>query len=213
MQNLGLITSHGFYGTNPRWFGDWRSAGIDAIRAKSPGLHAWVTSTSWSNMDALFVWEIHNNIYSAKVNAIIPWAAVQQSGKWVGGDPNPGTAFRVAAQGGSYTVEPGYYFYKQVCRAGQPGMTVAKVASNDSQISLIAFASNGTKHPDALIVTNIADDAHELPIRVIGTQATTFEAYRTSAQERYVCVGSFPVRDSSIAYTAPPGSVTTFYAC
>ena len=92
-------------------------------------------------------------------------------------------------------------------------MAVAKVASNDSQVSLIAFANNGTGHPDALIAINIADEAHALPIRVTGTEATTFEAYRTSAQERYVPVGTFPVQDGSIAYTAPPGSVTTFYAC
>ena len=50
-------------------------------------------------MDAQFVWEMHNSIYSAKVNAIIPWAAVQRSSRWVGGDPNPGTAIRVDDEG------------------------------------------------------------------------------------------------------------------
>jgi hypothetical protein len=214
IQNLGLITSHGFYGTNPRWYGDWRSAGIDTIRAKRPDLHAWVTSTSWSKMDALFIWEMHNNIYSAKVNAIIPWAAVQWSGKWVGGDPNPGTAFRVVPEGGTYTVEPGYYYYKQVCRAGQPGMAVARVISNDSQITLIAFASNGTKHPDAFVVINISDEATNLAIQVQGTAARTFQAYRTSSSENYISLGS-KTQDNSgvIAYQAPAGSVTTFYAC
>ncbi|MBN1582308.1 MAG: hypothetical protein JXA89_16500 [Anaerolineae bacterium] len=212
VKNLGLITSHGFYGTNPRWYGDWRSVGIDTIRAKKPGLHAWVTSTSWSKMDVFFVWEMHNNIYSAKVNAIIPWAAVQWSGKWVGGDPNPGTAFRVPEKGGSYTVELGYYFYKQVCRAGQPGMAVARVLSNDSQISLIAFAGNGTDNPDAFVVINVDEKTHTLPIQVLGTGAPAFQAFRTSPDERYAPLGEFKVQDGFVSYEATAGSVTTFYA-
>jgi hypothetical protein len=210
-EHLGLITSHGFYGTNPRWYGDWRSVGIDTIRAKRPDVHAWVTSTSWSKMDPYFVWEIHNNIYSAKVNAIIPWAAVQQTGKWVGGDPNPGTAFRVDGKGG-YTIEAGYYYFKQVCRAGQAGMAVAKVLSNDSQVTVIGFAANGTKHPDAFVAINLGEDARRLPIQVVGTDATAFHAYRTSSDERYMDVGQFPVQDGMVTYDAPPLSVTTFYA-
>lgn len=73
LRNLSLITSHGF--RNPRfgrWFGDWRSVGNDILRAKEPGLHSWVTSTSWSKMDVNFVNEIRNQIYAAKVNAVIP---------------------------------------------------------------------------------------------------------------------------------------------
>lgn len=213
LRNLGLITSHGFFGINPgRWFGDWRSAGVDLLRAKRPELRAWVTSTSWAKMDALFIWEMHNNIYGAKANAIIPWAAVQWSGRWVGGDPNPGTAFRVAPEGGSYTVEPGYYFFKQVCRAGQPGMKVARVRCNDSQIALIAFASNDTRNPDAFVVINVGDEACELPIIVRGDEAISFEAYRTSPDENYVALGEFALQGGILGYKAPAGSVTTFYA-
>lgn len=212
VRNVGLITSHGFYGPPGRWYGDWRSVGIDAIRLRRPGLHAWVTSTSWGKMDAAFVWEIHNQIYSAQVNGIIPWAAVQRSGQWAGGDPNPGTAIRVSAEGGSYTVEPGYYFYKQVCRAGQPGMAVVRGMSNDSQVSLIAFANNGLRHPDAFVVINTADQSASLPIRVHGSDATAFEGYRTSPGENYISLGKFTVQGEMLAYQAPPGSVTTFYA-
>lgn len=209
-KNLGLITSHGFYGRNPgRWYGDWRSVGIDGIRASAPGLHAWATSTSWSQMDAFFVWEIHNNIYSAKVNAIIPWATVQRSSKWVGGDPNPGTAIRVDDEG-SYTIERGYYFYKQVCRAGQPGMAVARVRSNDSEISLIAFASNGSGNPDAFVVVNLAEEERDLNIEVVGSTSTSFTAYRSSPSDRYRPLGDYAA-DPEIVYRAPAGSVTTFY--
>lgn len=113
---LGLITSHGFASLSwsNRWYGDWRSAGIDLLREKRPDLHAWVTSTSWAKMDVEFVNQIRSNIYMAKVNAIIPWAGIQVAGRWVGGDPNPGCAFKISTDG-TYYVEPGYYFYKQVC--------------------------------------------------------------------------------------------------
>ncbi len=207
---LGLITSHGFKGA-PRgtWYGDWRSVGVDAIREKRPGLHAWVTSTSWAQMDVWFMDEIRNNIYAAKVNAIIPWAVIQRPGKWVGGDPNPGTAFRVYDDG-HYEILPGYYFFKQVCRVGQPGMAVASTVSNDSEIGLIAFAANGTEHADAFVVLNMADHAVPLEIDVRGTGATTFVAHRTSPDEKYLALGEFALKGGKLLYEAPSGSVTTF---
>jgi hypothetical protein len=212
LRNLGLITGHGFFLPMPGLFyGDWRSVGIDTIRAQRPELHAWVTSTSFSDMDAAFIWEIHNNIYAAKLNGLIPWAIIQWDEIWVGGDPNPGTAFRLAPGGGSYNVEPGYYFFKQVCRAGQPGMSVAPVRTNDPQVVLIAFGANGTGHPDAFVIINIAGDAREVSVRVLGTEATRFDGYRTSDNEEYVALGKSALKDDTLVYEAPGGSVTTFY--
>jgi hypothetical protein len=93
-------------------------------------------------------------------------------------------------------------------------MAVARVVSNDSQIALIAFASNGTKHPDAFVVINISDEATDLAIQVQGTAAKDFQAYRTSPSESYVSLGGKIRANSGImAYRAPAGSVTTFYAC
>jgi O-glycosyl hydrolase len=210
--NIGLITSHGFKGAGPesRWYGDWRSLGNDLLRARRPDLHSWVTSTSWSNMDVFFVNELRNLIYMTKVNAIIPWACIQQAGKWVGGDPNPGCAFKVSE--GGYEVQPGYHYFKQVCRAGQPGMAVAHVVSNDSLIGLIAFASNGTKHPDAFVLLNMSEERRPLQIEVSGTSASSFSVYRTSEDERYAALGTMTVKNHIVAYDAPPRSVTTFYA-
>jgi len=212
VSSIGLITSHGFKGAGPesRWYGDWRSLGNDILRARRPDLHSWVTSTSWSNMDVFFVNELRNLIYMTKVNAIIPWACIQQAGKWVGGDPNPGCAFKVSEAG--YEVQPGYHYYKQVCRAGQPGMAVAHVASNDTLIGLIAFASNGTKHPDAFVVLNMSGERRPLQIEVSGSDARSFTAYHTSEDERYAALGTMAAEDHAIAYDAPPRSVTTFYA-
>ncbi|MFN2129200.1 MAG: hypothetical protein ACK2VD_01655 [Anaerolineae bacterium] len=212
VSNIGLITSHGFKGAGPesRWYGDWRSLGNDILRARRPDLHSWVTSTSWGNMDVFFVNELRNLIYMTKVNAIIPWACIQQAGKWVGGDPNPGCAFKVSEAG--YEIQPGYHYYKQVCRAGQPGMAVAHVASNDSLIGLIAFASNGTKHPDAFVVLNMSGERRPLQIEVSGSSASSFTAYYTSDDERHAVLGTMAVEDRAVAYDAPPRSVTTFYA-
>ncbi len=211
LKNLGLITSHGFFGRGlGRWYGDWRSVGIDTLREQRPDLHTWVTSTSWSKMDAQNIWEMHNNIYSAKVNAIIPWAAVQRSSQWVGGDPNPGTAIRID-DNGHFTIEKGYNFYKQVCRAGQPGMAVARVRSNDPEMTLIGFASSGTKNPDAFIVTNVSEEPSQVAIQVIGS-AAKFTAYRSSETDRYLALGEFTLAGDVLHYEAPPMSVTTFYA-
>ena len=211
--NLGLITSHGFRGSpNPgRWYGDWRSLGTDILRAQRPDLHAWVTSTSWAKMDAVFVNEIYNNIYCAKVNAIIPWACIQRPDKWVGGDPNPGCAFRVYDDG-HYEVMPGYYFYKQVSCAGQPGMAVARVVSNDSSINLIAFAGNGSGNPDACVVINVSDADVALNVKVDGSASSVFTAYRTSPAESCVSLGESALKDGHIACAAPAGSVTTFFS-
>jgi hypothetical protein len=49
-------------------------------------------------MDAGFVADIWGQVYQVKVNGVIPWAAVPTS-RWGGGDPNPGTAFRVIEDG------------------------------------------------------------------------------------------------------------------
>jgi len=213
LQALGLITSHGFYsGAFGRWFGEHRSVGIDKIRALRPELHAWVTSTSWGRMDSKSMKEFHGNIYTAKVNGIIPWAGIQRSAQWVGGDPNPGCAFRVDEHG-NYEVLPGYWMYKQLTRAGQPGMAVAKATAMDSEVAVIAFASNNTANPDSIVIINIGKEKL-LHVRLKGSPAPAFHGFRTTddLKERYRELGRFPVSDGTFVYQAPEGSVTTFFA-
>lgn len=211
VRGLGLITSHGFVGFGPsRWFADWRSTGNDILRERKPGLHSWVTSQSWGKMDADFINVIRGNIYVAKVNGIIPWAAVQRPAKWVGGDPNPGTAINVS-EDGEFTVQPGYYYYKQVSRAGQSGMSVANVLSNDTELGLIAFARGKTKHPDAFIVINLSKVDKKAEIQVRGSAAKTWTAWRTSPSEKYAGIGPHSLTAGVLTYSAPARSVTTFY--
>jgi len=215
LEKLGLITSHGFYsgGYTSRWFGPHTSQGIDLLREKRPMLKAWVTSTSWSRMDAKNIKEMHGNIYSSKVNGIIPWAGIQRPPLWVGGDPNPGSAFTVR-EDGSYEVRRGYYFYKQITRAGQPGMAVARTMSMDTQISMIAFSSNGTENQDAFVVVNWSDDDKNVSVKISGSDSQIFEAYQTTEDEkqRYSPIGDFNVSSNVIIFKSPKGSVTTFFA-
>ena len=215
LENLAIITSHSFANwenLESTYYGDWRSNGIDMIREEKPDMRAWVTSMSWGDMDARFVDAIRRNIYMSKVNGLLPWATVQRVGEWVGGDPNPGTAFKVNPDG-TYEVMPGYYFYKQVTRAGQPGMKVAHVESYDPDVNLLAWSSNGTDNPDAFVVVNIEEEEKEAVVHVRGTDSDQFTAYRTSDDDRYEPIGSYFVNEKGeIHYTVPPNSATTFFA-
>jgi hypothetical protein len=224
LQKLGLISSHGFYsgGYRNRWFGPHTSQGIALLRQKRPMLKAWVTSTSWSNMDARNIKEMHGNIYDSQVNGIIPWAGIQRPTKWVGGDPNPGSAFTVR-EDGTYEVRRGYYFYKQVTRAGQPGMAVARTMSMDSQVAVIGFASNDTDHQDAIVVVNWDEVDKKVAVKLSGTDKTVFESYRTTEGdkdkdgklvdngEKYKSMGTTGLKDDLLIFDAPAGSVTTFF--
>ncbi len=214
LQKLGLITSHGFYsgGYRNRWFGPHTSEGIDLLREKRPMLKAWVTSTSWSNMDAKNIKEMHGNIYTSKVNGIIPWSGIQRPPSWVGGDPNPGSAFTVR-EDGSYEVRRGYYFYKQCTRAGQSGMKVARTMSMDSQVAMIAFSSNNTGNKDAFIVVNWSDEDKKISVALSGTSSSKFSAYQTTEDETklYSPSGNYTLKEGKIVFDSPKGSVTTFF--
>jgi hypothetical protein len=211
MQNVALITSHGFGEGN-----EINSHAGDLLRLKRPDLHAWTTSMTWGNRRMVneydFVNLIRRNIYDAKVNAVIPWACIQTL-TWVGGDPNPGTAFFVSAQG-DYEVRPQYYYYKQLTKAGKPGMAVASVyadSEDNNGINLIAFSSNKTHNPDAFVVTNFSEDSKTIEITLSGTTTEEFQAVRSSKNEMYSGAGIYKISEGMIIYEAPEGSVTTFF--
>ena len=214
LNNLGMVVSHGFYGGGyGRWFGEHRSVGIDRIREKRPDMHAWVTSTSWSKMDADNIKEHHGNIYTAKVNGIIPWAGIQRPAKWVGGDPNPGCAVNID-EDGNYEVRRGYYYYKQVSRAGQPGMGVAQTMAMDSEVAVIGFARSGTDNPDAFVVVNLGKNNKKTGIKVRGGSSKLYQGFRTSDEkDRYKSLGEFSLDAQDILWvTMPARSATTFFA-
>jgi O-glycosyl hydrolase len=208
-KNIALITSHGF------GEGDAiNSKATDLLHLKRPDLHAWTTSMTWGNNkmpnDYDFVNLIRRNIYEAKVNAVIPWACIQTL-TWVGGDPNPGTAFRINANG-TWEIRPQYYFYKQLTRSGHKGMAVAAVETQkESGIELIAFASNSTKNPNSFIITNFSDSPKQVEITINGSQIKSFSHTRTSKNEMYASLGNLQASSGKLTYLAPAGTVTTFF--
>ncbi|MCB1122611.1 MAG: hypothetical protein KJT03_13750 [Verrucomicrobiae bacterium] len=214
LKNLALITSHGF------GIGDaihpW---GANLIWLDRPELHAWTTSMTWGGKRGMkdydFVNLIRRNIYEAKVSAVIPWACIQTN-TWVGGDPNPGTAFFVD-ECGTFEVRPQYWYYKQLTRAGRPGMVVATVdvdiADRDNpEIALMAFASNGTQNPNAVVLLNFSEVDKEVRVTLAGCSEKSFAGKRSSSAEHFNDIGTFTLKDFCLEYSAPAGSVTTFFA-
>ena len=197
------------------WSGEQRSNGIDLLREKKPGLHAWTCSASFQDMSVEFLMEAHGNIYNAKTNAYIPWAPLQRPEHWLGEEWNPGTAIHVDEKG-HYKILPGYYYFKQISRAGQPGMAVARVMSIDKYIKILAFAGNGTGHPDAFVIMNFWDEEDKkVGVKIKGSEATKFEAFRTNdaGTEQYAPVGDYTTdEDGILFYTVPARSATTFFA-
>jgi O-glycosyl hydrolase len=216
LENLGLLTTHGFINGDmgKLSYGTANDLTTNLLRKKKPGLHAWVTSFSWGDMGTQFVRMVHEHLYTAGVNAIIPWAGIQHPAGWVDGDPNPGTAFRVDSSG-NYEVLTGYYIYKQLTRAGKRGMHVAHATLANPVANLIAFTGNHSGHPDAFIVSsNIFIWSLPLEIKIKGTTSSRFMAYRSSddGEEKYSYIGEFEVVDGAIIYDPPRGTVTTFIA-
>ena len=232
--SLALITSHGFYVgdiTAGHWYGPHSNAGTELIRQKKPAIHSWVTSTAWQVrggvMNELFLKEIHGSLYEAKVNGLIPWGSIQTASQWNKPDPNTGCAIRVYDDG-TWEIQKGYYYYKQVSRAGQPGMAVALTEMMDSEVSLIGFAGNGTKNKDAFVLINTAKAPKKVEVTIKGTKSASFAAFRTTGQqiyklketagplddgtENYKAIGSFSLVNRKLVYEAPANSVTTFFA-
>lgn len=230
LESIGLITSHGFQGnvdSSSNWYSPIAQdfVPINTLKAFRPDLHVWTTSGSWGNMDLNFIEFVRAHIYENQHNGFIPWASVQRHSQWTGGDPNPGCAILIDDEG-DYTVRRGYHLYKQLSRSGQPGMKVATVESDDPYIGVIAFARYKSDAPDAFVVMNRSWYSIDIDIDIIGTMARSFDAYRTipdafpdrfwttkkPESENYKALGEFELDGEEINYTAPPISVTTFFA-
>lgn len=76
-------------------------------------------------------------------------------------------------------------------------------------VKLMAFADNGSRHGDALVVVNGGGEPEPLQIGV-SAAGGAFYAYRTSPSERCAEVGEFAPQAGTMTYEAPPESVTTF---
>mgnify|MGYP002524196094 CR=1 FL=1 len=211
LTSMGLITSHGFFNGNIgfQYFGDHRSAGIDELREKRPDLHAWSTSTSWSNMDARFLLELKDQIYSAKVNGIIPWACIQNHSLWRDGDPNPGCAILIDGKG-DYEITKGYWYYKQISTIGSSKSNVVKATIASSTIGIVAFKDKQSK---SICIINSDDASHPIAIEILNCSFPIKKATRTSPVENSRDIDDLLIENSEdkkiLKYDVPANSATT----
>ncbi|UCF14028.1 MAG: hypothetical protein JSW59_11505 [Phycisphaerales bacterium] len=235
MKNLGLITSHGFmrYETGNKLFrpADYDGTGIEKLLAQNPDLHAWTTSCRLDGFtkdvaDIGYMEQMRLQIYETKVNGIIPWAIIHckwesdrvmdGSFKRSGNSNSPIHVIRTSETSGYYEVRKGYYFYKQLTRAGRPGMQVADVSSNDNAFKVIAFASGDTDNPDSFIVFNTSDSNKPLTIALSGTDATQFTGHLTSesnaGDKNYESIGVVTADNDAISHSIPARSSVVFFA-
>jgi len=217
LQNLALISSHSFaFLDDPEsvYYGDYRSVGQDLIHSKRPDVPVWVTSRPWSDGPD-FIDNIRRDIYESKANGIIPWALIAGNKQWLGADGeykdgSMDKAFQIN-EDGTMEVLSGYYFYKQVTRAGQPGMQVAQVVNLDPALGVIAFQKGTSETMDAFVPTNKSEKDKVVEMVINGTEASTFLAYRTSSTESFKKLEQHFESDKVINYNCPPRSVTTFF--
>jgi O-glycosyl hydrolase len=216
LKSLGLITSHSFTVTdqiNSVYYGDFRSVGQDLIREKKPAIHTWCTSRPWGK-GPQFIDNITRDIYECKVNGLIPWALISGAGEWLTSNGFTDGSMEVAFlinRDGSFKVLDGYYYYKQVTRAGQPGMHVTQVESYDPAISVLAFSGRNTKHKDAFVLVNKSDIAKNVSLTLKGSDNTRWAIFRTSDTEKYSPLQPLESANGMLEYACPPNSVTTFF--
>jgi hypothetical protein len=158
---------------------------------------------------------MRRDIYECKANGLIPWALISGDREWLGSDGeykdgSMDKAFSIHRDG-SLTVNEHYYYYKQVTRAGQPGMQVAEVINFDPGLGVIAFKAGSAEQQDAFVLVNKTEKAKNVNIRVHGA-TDKFTAFRTMARENYREIGTFFADDGLISYACPPRSVSTFFS-
>lgn len=216
LKSLGLITSHSFTvidQPNSIFYGDFRSVGQDLIREKKPEIHTWVTSRPWGK-GPQFIDNISRDIYECKANGLIPWALVSGAGQWLTSkgftDGSMEVAFLINRDG-SLEILDGYYYYKQVSRAGQPGMHVAQVECYDPAITVLAFSGKSSKHRDAFVLVNKSDIIKNVNITLKGTDKLRWTAFRTSDTEKYLALPTLEGANGMLEYSCPANSVTTFF--
>lgn len=218
LENLDLMTSHSFANTdipNSVYYGDYRSIGQDLIHRYKPEVPVWITSMPWTEGPD-FVDNMRRDIYECKANGLIPWALIAGEKEWMGskGEYNDGSmdkAFLIWKDG-SMEVSDRYYYYKQVSRAGQPGMLVAEVITLDPALGAMAFKGSDSVHQDAFVLVNKSNEQKQLTINIHGSECKDFRVYRTCEGENFLDLGLKSPHEGVMIYDCPARSVTTFFS-
>jgi len=201
---LGIIAAHSF-GRSDQWGPDFVKKALE----KKPGLPVWTTSHDWRKGGVDFAQHTHAQLYKVGVNGIITWQVSKNLSEWRPAPKNPNAAIMQQKDGSLALAHP-YYFLKQMSRAGQPGMSVVKAESADEKVRVMAFASDATKHPDAIVIINASDTEQVCALAVSGTKATSWKARRTTeAGEHFIELP--PLSDVS-AIRLPSRAVLTLFA-
>jgi len=82
--------------------------------------------------------------------------------------------------------------------------------SENKDVRAMAFASNGTKHPDAIVIINASDEAQVCSLAVSGTDAKTWKARRTTESGEHFI--ELPPLSELIAIQLPQRGVLTLFA-
>lgn len=211
--SIGIVGGHSF--------GSSGAPGAHAVGvfrgALGEHLQAWTTSHDWKTGDLAFAELTRRQVYDIGVTGMITWAATKRVAAWEFYTNRP--ANRQCAvlvnDDGTMTIQSGFYYYKQATRAGQPGMAVALVDERrGGGVRAMAFARNGTTHPDAWVLINPDATSKTVEVALKGTTFRRFEGFRTSGDGR--SEGARPIQplvvgpQQTATYTAPAQSMTTF---
>jgi len=201
---LGIITAHSF-GRSDQWGPDF----VKKALAQKRGLPVWTTSHDWRKGGVDFAQHTHAQIYKVGVNGIITWQVSKNLSEWRPAPKNPNAAIMQQKDGGLALAQP-YYFLKQMSLAGQPGMSVVDAVSENKDVRAMAFASNGTKHPDAIVIINASDEEQVCALAVSGTDAKTWKARRTTESGEHFI--ELPPLSELSAIQLPQRGVLTLFA-
>ena len=161
---------------------------------------SWMTETSgytdnWSDSSGARAlgYAIYSALNYGQVSAWVWW-----QGSELGGAPG-----QYALMGGTQYLGKRYYVSKQFYRYIRPGAKMVEVTSSDSSLFVVAF-THATLGAFTVVAINTAAQDKNL---VLGGSnvPSTFDAYRTSASENCVSVGS--LTNGSIVLKAD--SITT----
>ena len=219
LNNLSLITSHGFYSPNleDRWFGGPTNHGTTLLQSERPELHSWSTSL-YFKPGILFLKSMHMQIYQAGVNGIIPWAFTKDIGTY----DKTIKPIDILADG-TFSVAPLYYIFKQLTRAAQKGTKVVQTFSMDTEILAFGFSANESSDKDAIVVGNNHNFPWKISIEIKGSDKKIFRAFRSNegqidklnpmvTWEKYKDIGNYELVNDRILIDMPPKSVVTLFA-
>jgi hypothetical protein len=97
-----------------------------------------------------------------------------------------------------------------MCRAGQPGMGVARWRCSEVYPVIAAFSRNGTANPDSVVlVVGETEKPIEVSLEFRGSTSRVFDVRRSSRTELYSDQGAVEIKNDSTTLELPPCSVTT----